>query len=194
MKNKGKNYFTRNCFRPGDLYYTPFSLVWELLKYEDFENCLEPASGEGAIIKAAKNYDNCEFIREGDIKKGEDFFDSKSWHGDILTNPPFSLWDGFVFHAKKITDGKICMLGKLNYFGCVGRYKSGIWDGLKTVYIFNRYVDYRTPYREDGLFHVGGMATAWFVWDRDQNPINIPEIRILDVQKYAKLGQFKNEL
>jgi len=184
---KGKNYFTRNGFRPGDLYHTPFSLVWELLKYESFENCLEPASGEGAIIKASEDFDNCNFMKHGDfIQHKYNFFNEGKWDGDIFTNPPFSLWDKFIFHAKWITDGKICMLGKLNFFGCKGRYNSGIWNGLKKIYPFNRYVDYRTPYREDGLFHVGGMATAWFVWEKGYT--ENPEIKILDVQKYAKLG------
>jgi hypothetical protein len=56
------------------------------------------------------------------------------------------------------------------------------------VYPFNRYADYQTPARDDGLFHVGAMATAWFVWDMDY--IGKPTIEVVDVQEYATLGNF----
>lgn len=189
---KGKNYFTRKKAKQSDLYHTPFSLVWELLKYESFANCLEPACGEYAIVKAAQNNSNCDFSLAYDINDyntGNNFFDQDKWYGDILTNPPFNEWDRFVLHAKKICTGKIAMIGKINYFGCVGRANSSIWKNLQKIYIFNRYVDYRTPYREDGFFHVGGMCTAWFVWLPKYTGDII--LKQLDVQKYAKLGQFK---
>ena len=83
------------------------------------------------------------------------------------------------------------MIGRLNYFGTCSRYQSGIWKNLKAIYCFNRYVDYRTPSRTDGLFCVGGMATAWFLWDK--NYVGDPIIKILDVQRYAKLGNYKGE-
>ena len=106
----------------------------------------------------------------------------------VITNPPFSLWDKFVVKAKSHCK-KFMFIGRLNYFGTNNRFQSGLWKNLKAVYPFNRYVDYQTPYREDGLFHVGAMATAWFLWDMKY--IGEPKIRVLDIQKYAKLGNFK---
>lgn len=185
----GKSYAQRDYKnqRPADQYHTPFSLVWELLKYETFINCADPAYGNGAIVKAAE--DKINFIYKGDIATGQNFLDLKQWNGDIFTNPPFSLWDEFIKHAKKLEVEKFCFLGKTNFLGCVGRYENSIWNNLRKVYIFNRYVDYRTPYREDGLFHVGVLCTGWFVWDREY--LGKPVIEILNVQKYAKLGNLK---
>jgi len=96
-----------------------------------------------------------------------------------------SLWDAFVKKAKCEAD-KVIMIGRLNYFGTTERLSSGIWNDLKSIYCFDRDVDYRTPERDDGLFHVGAMATAWFVWERGfSEPASL---NFLSVQEYAKLG------
>lgn len=108
----------------------------------------------------------------------------------IITNPPFSLWDEFVLKAKSHCK-KFMFIGRLNYFGTFGRYEKGLWDNLKWILPFNRYIDYRTPYREDALFHVGSQATAWFLWDIEYE--GYPMTQVLDVQKYAKLGAYKEK-
>ena len=33
-----------------------------------------------------------------------------------------------------------------------------MWGCLKSVYCFDRYVDYRTSGREDGMFYVGALG------------------------------------
>lgn len=43
---------------------------------------------------------------------------------------------------------------------------------------------------EDGLFHVGAMATGWYLWDMTYT--GDPTIHVVDVQKYAKLGGYKD--
>lgn len=195
---KGKSYVHRSGNRPGDLYYTPFSLPWALLEYEQFSNCLEPAAGDRrAIVKAAKTAPVNPLYFEGSFDISDNpkdidcnFLYLHRWHGDIWTNPPFSLWDDFVMHAKRITPNKakICILGKTNFLGCQGRSKSGIWKNLEWIYVFNRYVDYQTPYREDGFFCVGNLCTAWFVWRKNYR--GFPKFRILDISKYAVLGAY----
>ena len=189
-----KSMYKRKNPKGDDIYHTPFSLVWKLLEHEKFHDCLEPACGEYAIVKAARGNPNCDFTLAYDLNDpntGDDFFNHKKWDGDILTNPPFSLWDEFVTHAKKICSNKICMIGRLNYLGCKGRSKSGIWEHLKKIYVFNRYVDFRTPFREDGHFHVGGMCSGWFLWDMQYTGPHMFEI--LDVSEYATLGNFKKK-
>lgn len=180
-----------------DLYHTPFGCTWELLKQIKkegwgFENLYEPAAGAGAIANASSIYygENV-FQKVGDIITGQDFLKEKIWEGDILTNFPFLFWDKMVYHAKKICSGKICTIGRLNYLGTVSRYEFGIWEGLESIYVFNRYVDYRTPYRDDGSFHVGGICSGWFLWVPGYK--GDPKIKILDVQKYSFLGQYKGE-
>lgn len=177
----------RNC---GDLYDTPMSLVWALVEKVPFFNILEPAAGNKSIVNALEKYHPSMKCKQfGDITTGQDFFQMKEWDGEIVTNFPFTNWDRFVMHAKKITRGRVCVIGRGNYLGTYSRSVSGIWNGLKDVYFFNRYPDFRTPYREDGLFHVGGLCTGWFVWE----PGYTGKWRgnILDVNEYAKLGGLK---
>lgn len=174
----------------GDLYHTPKSLVWELLLVEGFKNVLEPACGKGAISKALikeKIKTTSDDIRR---KNGQDFLEMEGkWNGDILTNPPFSIWDDFVFKAKELKPRKICFIGKTNFFGTYGRSQSGIWEHLEKIYVFNRMVDYQTPYRNDGHFHVGSLVTGWFIWNLKYN--GLPTIQPMDVNYYATLGTFK---
>lgn len=162
----GKAYANRSGCREGDFYPTPKSLVWvieDILRAEipPGTSVLEPCAGEGAISD--------ELIKMGyrvttnDLYQGGyDYLTAACEATVIVTNPPFSKWDDFVVKAKKEAQ-KVMMIGRLNYFGTMARSRSGIWDTLKAVYCFNRYVDYRTPQREDGHFHVGAMATAWFL-------------------------------
>lgn len=190
--NKGKAYANRKPIdqRPeGDLYVSPKSIVWELLKKEELNNPVwECACGTGAIsdVLAEKGIN----YKATDLTTGTDFLKQmQKWDGDIFTNPPFSLWDDFVMKAKELSENRVIMLGRTNYFGTVSRYNSGIWENLKKVYVFNRYVDYQTPPRDDGLFHVGALCTGWFIWEKGYT--GEPVLDLLDVQKYAKLGQFK---
>lgn len=191
----GKAYANRKKIedRPkSDFYETPYSLTWELLKLGLFDfnkGCLEPASGMGAIHSILND-----IFRWGcmgnDIRiTGDDFLDWTEKYPYIITNPPFSLFDEFVLKAKEIATEKIAMIGKVNFFGAYKRVEKGVWKHLKHVYIFNRMVDYRTPVRDDGLFHVGNLVTGWFVWDLSWNE-DWWHTSILDVQKYAKLGQY----
>lgn len=179
-----------------DLYCTPFSLTWELVKKYDLQNVWEPACGQSSISNALKqkSIDVVESDIDPDFdptRKSNSFFEfTEPLANTVISNPPFSLWDLFVFHAKFLEINKIIFIGKTDYFSAAGRYNSGIWNNLKHVEIFDRKVDYQTPYREDGLFHVGAMTSAWFIWER--NYTGKPSIDIIDVQPYAKLGAFKN--
>lgn len=102
-------------------------------------------------------------------------------------NPPFDLWDKFVLKAKDISS-KVISIGKTDYFSCYQRLENGIWDNLKDIYIFNRKVDYQSPTLDSGEFCVGSLTSGWFVWDCDYN--DKPRINFIDVQKYAKLGNY----
>jgi hypothetical protein len=197
---KGKAYFNRKeeADRPlGDFYSTPMSLVWELNKRMGLPkdiDILEPCAGQGAIVNALKK-DGFTNITSFDLYHGEnkqDFLTYEEKHDIIYTNPPFSLFDAFVEHGKKLAKKKLIILGRLNYFASVGRYQRNLWKGLTDLYVFNRMTDFRCPYREDGLFNVGGLVTGFFIFDKcSTNPD--PVLRVLDVQKYAKLGAYKEE-
>jgi len=173
----------------GDFYPTPKSLVWvaeDMIKGEldKTQDVFEPCCGNGMIsTEIAKWGYN---VAENDLYHGGvDYLNTPFSYTQIITNPPFSLWDEFVVKAKKEAN-KVILIGRSNYFGTASRLANGIWKELKSVHFFNRYVDYRTPERDDGIFHVGAMATAWFVWEKGfHSPATI---NFLDVQPYAKLG------
>lgn len=197
MKNSGKAYANKKkkSERPiGDFYSTPKSLVWtceDIIKHEfsTSDSIYEPCSGDGAISETLRELGFC--VIENDLYRGGvDYLTNETSLCFVITNPPFSLWDDFVNKAKSHAK-KFMFIGRLNYFGTYGRYTSGIWSNLKSIHVFNRYVDYQTPYRSDGLFHVGAMSTGWFLWD--MSFFGDPTIHTIDVQKYAKLGNFKGK-
>lgn len=191
---KGKAYVNRKdlYLRPeSDYYPTPKSLTRELIKLgilKEGEVIYEPASGEGAISSVLEDHGFAVFC--DDLRTtGKDFLECEEKFPVIVTNPPFSLFDDFVMKAKELAP-KVIFIAKTNFFGAYKRSQSGVWDNLKDVYIFNRQVDYRTPLREDGLFHVGNLITGWFVWDTEWKE-SYWRTHIIDVQEYAKLGQVK---
>lgn len=192
----GKAYAHKTGNRIGDLYHTPKSLVWvaaDIIKKEfnirDY--VLEPACGAGAISEELENIFLANCVQSNDLNGvvGIDYLNwIEPWQKQVITNPPFSLWDEFIVKAKTHCN-KFMFIGKCNFLGAQGRYNNNIWRNLKGIYPFNRYVDYQTPYRKDGLFHVGCLQSAWFLWDMEFE--GDWSGHVLDVQKYAKLGGFK---
>ena len=196
----GKNYANRKPKkdRPySDYYPTPKSLTWKLLETGEFpnhnESFWEPACGKGAISTELWNSGIRDLVAT-DINMGESYDFLKEPNikviDNIITNPPFSLFDEFVIKAKQVAKKKVAMIAKVNFFGATGRAKKGVWDHLSHVYLFDRQVDYRTPEREDGLLHVGNLVTGWFIWDMDWKD-NWWKTEMISVQEYAKLGQVK---
>ena len=187
----GKSYASRTEVKDNDLYHTPECLTTKLCEVEKFKNIIEPACGDMAIVEPLFNYGYDPTYT--DLERGTDFLTSitAGRKNDIVTNPPFYLWDDFVRRSKELKTRKTAFIGRGNYFGTYDRYASGLFNGLKKVYYFNRYVDYRTPRRKDGLFHVGAMLTGWFIFERGYK--GDPAIKYMDVQDYAKLGMYREE-
>jgi len=175
-----------------DFYPTPKSLIWLLKEeiYKEFDiskPILEPCCGERSISSALESIGYT--VVDNDLYKGGvDYLTNDFDISYVITNPPFRLWDNFVFKAKSHAD-KVMMIGRTSYLGTHSRNISNIWTNLKTIYVFDRQIDYRTLYRDDGMFYVGGQVTAWFLWDKDYN--QDPVIKTVDVQEYATLGAFK---
>lgn len=178
-----------------DFYETPYSLIWELANHTDelkgFSKFRDPCCGKHNIKTSleSSSLDKIFDVSEDDLSiNGYDFLDDESKHGFIISNPPFSLFDEFVFHAKAVSE-KVAFIGRPDAFGAYKRNDAGLWKNLKSCYIFDRKVDYRTPHREDGLFHVGAMVTCWLIWDMSYK--GKPSLEVLRVNKYAKLGPFE---
>ena len=200
---KGKSYACRNISenrkREGDFYPTPKSLVW--CAKDLFHNAIkpgrlitEPCCAGGQISKALNDIGYP--VIENDLySKREDIMHNDILHDDldkwcsanVVTNFPFTIWDDCVMAVlvKKNLETLIT-IGRLNYLSTQSRLELPLWNHLKEVWTFSRYVDYRTEEREDGLFHVGAMASAWFYFTKKE--VKNPVIKFVDVQKYAALG------
>lgn len=204
---KGKSYACRNAeenkLREGDLYPTPRSLVW--CATDLFRSVIpakatitEPCCAGGSITRALENLGYNSFIENDLYSNREDITHEdilqqnldESYSDYVVTNFPFSKWDECVlaFLCKKDLKALIT-IGRLNYLSTQSRLESPIWKHLKEVWCFSRYIDYRTPERIDGKFHVGAMATAWFYFTKEE--VEAPVIKFVDVQKYAVLGNKK---
>lgn len=195
---RGKAYANRRAKeeRPeGDFYETPRSLVWMLQETGELhglQNMLDPCAGNGRIVSALRECRPNSTIRGYDLFTGYgegtvDFLDAGQDCPAIVTNFPFSQWDSMIRHALEVSE-LVITIGRLNYFGTHARNVSGLWRNLKRVYAFDRMVDYRTPDREDGCFHVGALVTGWFIFHR--KPKKAICIEILDVSRYATLGAY----
>ncbi len=180
-----------------NLYHTPFSLTWLLAENINIGKAYDPACGSLAIVKALNKYHISSYYDDIDseyVGSQKDFLDSeKISHkfDSFVMNPPFDLWNSFIIKAKEYNVERICSIGQMDYWSTFDRYDTNLFRGLKYVLVFNRKVDYRTTYREDGLFCVGAMASAWFVWERSH--FGPPQIIHMNVQPWAKLGPYKAE-
>lgn len=191
----GKAYANRKKLseRPeADFYSTPYSLTWELLNTGEFSDkqkiVYEPACGSFAIssqLEKAGFTVICDDIRT----TNKDFLTCSIHYDYLITNPPFSLFDEFVMKAKECSD-KFAFILKTNFLGATGRREKGIWKSLKSLYIFDRQIDYRSPLLLSGEVCVGNLITGWGVWDKTWNE-DYFMTRVLNVQKYCTLGSYE---
>lgn len=182
-----------------DFYATPWSLTWELLKLDIIPKITD---GHKTTIldPCCGNYDLCRWFENDydvtakSLEYGNDFFKDEYKENQfdfVIMNPPFDLFDDFIVKAKYIAK-YVISIAKTDYFSCYQRLENGIWNNLSDVYIFNRKVDYQFPIFENGDLGVGSLTSGWFLWDKSYN--ECPRIHFIDIQKYAKLGGYKNWL
>ena len=99
-----------------DFYATEPKATELLLEKEVFnKNILEPCAGMGhmrdVLVSHGYNVTATDLIYRGvdDIKQ-EDVFNIKEFNGDIITNPPFSLWRQLI-HLLILHDKKFLLIG-----------------------------------------------------------------------------------
>ena len=193
LMDKGKNFSANNLGqrKKSDFYETPYSLTEHILEEEDlYGSILEPACGNGAIVKVFDKYNIpiTYYDREVDFLKEKRKFDN------IITNPPFSLAYEFIQKAKEVANKKIILLLPLSYLHGKERLDN-IWISkkfpLKCIYVFCRYPMLGEKLREDGKYNTGMMVYAWYVWDKEY--FKEPIIRWIDndcdvLRKEDKVG------
>lgn len=197
MPVKGKCYSKVNQGqrKKGDFYQTPYSMTEQILEtiyINPKSSILEPAAGDGAIVKVLKkHFSKDQFpnitIYASDINRQvcnwnfltTDFKQRFDW---IITNPPYSLANEFVVRAKEIASN-VLMLLPLNYLQGQRRYQEEIFNTLNSIYIFTRMPMLSEEIREDGKYKTGMQAYAWYYWNSASN--TEPTIYWLDNQKYV---------
>ena len=155
--------------RPENDYYpTPPEATLALLEREKFTgNIWEPACGDGAISKLleAAGYDvkSTDLIDRGYGTGGVDFLFADEEADNIITNPPFTLGEEFIWKALATTKGKVVMLTKLQFLEGAKRKKMFESTPLKTVYVFSK----RLTMTRNGekMKNSGMIAFAWLVWE-----------------------------
>jgi len=182
----GKAFLNKQSERPiGDLYETPYSMTEQLLERETFDGAVfEPASGKGAIVNVLDRRGYMPIYSDLYYTKNKvDFLKTTYSMQNIITNPPYSMADEFVTHAKKLYKNKIAFLLRTNYLSGTKRLNAGIYTELSKVYIFSRMADLRAPMRGDGKYPTAGIVYAWCIWEKGYT--GDPMINFIDNNKYC---------
>lgn len=154
-----------------DFYATEPKATEELCKIERFATDVwEPACGMGHISEVLKEHGYR--VRSSDlINRGYgdilDFFSPsiKYWHGDIVSNPPFSHAKEFIEKALQIIDqgNKVAMFLKLTFLE--GKKRKQFFKNYppKTVWVSSS----RLQCGINGNFSgTSATAYAWFIWEK----------------------------
>lgn len=164
--------------RDQDFYETPAWCVNRLLDAVTFPDgdWLEPAVGNGAIIKAVTNYNpksaiwwTATDVRDTSMelnlplkKLRKESFLFWEWtdkdYKVVITNPPYSLAEEFIRHALKIpSNPSVVMLLRLNFLASESRYPL-FKEYPPDVYVLPN----RPCFTGDGK--TDATEYAWFVW------------------------------
>lgn len=155
-----------------DYYATDPQAVEELLKVESFDkNILEPCCGEGHISKVLEKHsymvESSDLIDRNFGAGGVDYLTISSWHGDIITNPPYKYAKEFVEHSLKIIKPgqRVAMLLKIQFLESVKRRELFEENPPKYVYVFSK----RTSCARNGDFTnypSSAVCYCWYIWEK----------------------------
>jgi len=169
----GSNKFSNHEREKHDFYATdPKALeVFPLLK--ELSDVWECAVGQGHLAKVLKR--NKKLARVSDIiDRGYpdtevfDFLDYEgTWHGDILTNPPFKLSNQFLEKAMETieTGRKVCMFLPVRYLEGKARRKLFECYPPKIVYVSSDRIGCAKN-GDFGKYYPRAVAFGWFVWEK----------------------------
>ena len=159
-----------------DYYATDPRAVTELIIRETFcDDILEPACGGGHISETLINAGYAVYsmdIVKRDYKKQiktADFLQQReTWHGDIITNPPYKYAAEFVQHALDIIDDghKVAMFLKLTFL--VGEKRRALFqqNPPRKIYVFTKRINCALNGEEKFFNMSSAVCYAWFVWEK----------------------------
>lgn len=174
FKTLGSSHHTEDERQVNDYYATDPKAAEMLLDLESFNsNILEPSCGEGHLSKVfiengftVSSYD----LVDRGFGEVKDFFELKSFDGDIITNPPYSIAKEFIIHALGIVPvgAKVAMFLKVQFMEGKGRKELFLTQPPKTIYISSSRINCAKNGDFVGLRNSGGSAVAyaWYVWEK----------------------------
>ncbi len=122
-----------------DVVYTPdniaeltLDLVKSHIKKTDkiLEPCIWGGAFYGILTRSYKNIDWCE------IEKWKDFFEYTNKVDWIITNPPYSIYEDFLYHSMEITDNIVFLVPLSKAFTSLRRIKHLYnWWWFKKIWI-----------------------------------------------------------
>ena len=173
-KTLGASNHTEKNREENDYYATEPKAIDLLCQVEKFhEWILEPACGEGHLSK--RLIENGYQVYSSDlIDRGYgmqfNFLETKSWHGDIITNPPYKFAQEFIEKSLSIipTGNKVAMFLKLQFMEGKARKKLFKSNPPKTIYVSSSRLLCAKNADFDGMIKGGGSAVAyaWYVWEK----------------------------
>ena len=138
----------------------------------------ECACGEGHLSEELKKHGyivhSTDLIDRGYGAGGVDFLQWQgTFHGDIITNPPYSMAEQFVRHALDIIDDgrKVFMFLKIQFLEGKSRRKLFDLKELKTVYVSSSRILCAKNAQFEAVKAGGGSAVAyaWYEWEKGFN-------------------------
>jgi hypothetical protein len=173
-KTLGASNHTKQDREENDFYATEPKAIDLLCQVEKFnEWVLEPACGEGHLSKRLieNGYQVYSFdIIDRGYGMQKDFFETKSWHGDIITNPPYKFAQEFIEKSLSIipTGNKVAMFLKLQFMEGKARKKLFKDNPPKTIYVSSSRLLCAKNADFEGMIKGGGSAVAyaWYVWEK----------------------------
>ena len=177
FKTLGASNHTDKERQKEDYYATEPRATELLLELEEFNSCiLEPACGEGhmsdVLISGGYNVTSYDLIDRGYGDGVMDFLsdDIQSWHGDIVTNPPYKFAKQFVEKSLDIIPegNKVAMFLKLQFMESKGRKELFINNPPKVIYVSSSRLLCAKNADFDGMISGGGSAVAyaWYIWEK----------------------------
>ena len=174
-KTLGASNHTEEERETNDWYATDPIAAELLLKLETLnEKIWEPSCGSGELSRvfeaAGHKVISSDLIDRGFGKTGIDFLKcDKSFEGDIITNPPYSLASEFIEKAMQtVTEGnKVIMFLKLQFMEGKARKKmfekyppKRIWVSSSRI-LCAKNADFE-KFKKQG----SAVAYAWYVWEK----------------------------
>lgn len=158
----------------GDFYPTPACATEALLRVTRFDGPVwEPAVGKGHIsdVLISHGYQVIESdLHADELGRGDkvDFLNTTSLPDGIktvITNPPYSLLDKFIFHAINLNPDFLIMHTAVTALG--GKTRGRIFNKHKPslVVIISNKLKIETP---KGII-ISIFNHAWFVWERGKS-------------------------